>query len=398
MNKKYLILGSGIAGFSAACKIREYCPEAEITMVSAEKENPYLRPLLSKTDFRTFQRDKIRLADEKWYADRKIRMLKGVRVERIAPGEHTVRLSNGETLPYDKCIYALGADCFVPPIPGAEKEGVFTLRTVEDYLRLRRYALRAKNVVLVGGGIIGLEMAWELCKMGLGCTILEAAPKLMGRQLDTESSALMTEHIRLLGIGCHAGVQVTELTGENAVTGVRLGDGRWFPGDVVLLSTGVRPVMAPAAEAGLACNRGVVVDDSLMTSDPDIYAAGDCISCSIPNPGLWKYARISGEIAGHNTVYPEQPQRFAVNCFPVVLSTMGTNLFSLGDITEDEQVEIVRDGFGEERRGLFRVNRHEGDAFRHQKSFYRGGELRGAVFLGDISNMAWVLEQLGGGV
>lgn len=393
MAKHYLILGTGIAGFSAAAEIRQQDAEGSITIVGAEKERTYLRPLLSKTDFRTFQRGKIQTASAAWYEENHIEVLTGKTVVSMEPAAHTVTLDDGSVLSYDKCIYALGANCFVPPIPGREKKGVLTLRTTEDFHQLRRLCMLAKNAVLIGGGIIGMEMAWELHQMGISCTVLEAAPRLMPRQLDAQSSQRLLEKITEIGIPCYAGVQITGLTGEEAVTGVSVADGRWFPADIVIMSTGVRPVTAPAKAAGLTCDRAVVTDDMLVTSDPDILAAGDCVQCSIPNPGLWKYAKVSGRIAGHNAVHPEKMQTFRVGSFPVILSAMGMGLFAGGSTAEGEGItsDVT---ISPNDENLFRVNHNEMGAETYRKLFYRDGKLCGAVLMGNIREMAQILPKL----
>lgn len=393
MAKHYLILGTGIAGFSAAAEIRQQDKIGTITMVGAEKEYTYLRPLLSKTDFRTFQRGKIQAATARWYEENHIEVLTGKRVTSINPAGHTVTLDDGRELSYDKCIYALGAACFVPPIPGREKKGVLTLRTTEDFHQLRRLCMLSKNAVLIGGGIIGMEMAWELHQMGIACTILEAAPRLMARQLDAESSQRLLEKITEIGMPCYAGVQITGLTGEDTVTGVSLADGRWFPADIVIMSAGVRPVIAPAKAAGLTCDRAVVADDTLVTSDKDILAAGDCVQCSIPNPGLWRYAKVSGKIAGYNAVHPEKPQTFRVGSFPVILSAMGMGLFAGGNTAEGEGVTAAVTVTPNDD-AHFRVNHNAVGAETYKKLFYRDGKLCGAVLMGDIRDMAEILPRL----
>ena len=228
MAKRYLVLGAGIAGLSAAREIRNQDPEAAVTLIGAEPDSPYLRPLLSKTDFRRLQRQKILVAEDGWYEENRISLLKGCTVAAIDPKARLVTLSDGRELPYDKCIYALGADCFVPPIPGRAKEGVLTLRGTRDFHNLRRRALTAKEAVLIGGGVIGIEMAWELLRLGIRCTILEAMPRLMARQLDAESAAVLQERIAAAGCACHTGVQIREITGESQVSGVLLADGRRF--------------------------------------------------------------------------------------------------------------------------------------------------------------------------
>ena len=389
MAKRYLVLGTGIAGLSAAREIRGQDPEAEVFLIGAEPDSPYLRPLLSKTDFRRLQRQKILIEEERWYDENRISLMKGCAVAAIDPKQHLVSLSDGRKLSYDKCIYALGADCYVPPIPGREKEGVLTLRTIGDFHKLKKHSFTAREAVLVGGGVIGIEMAWELMQLGIRCTILEAMPRLMARQLDAESAAVLQERITAAGCGCCTGVQISEITGEDKADGVLLADGRRFPADIVILSAGGRPVVGPAREAGLVCDHGVVTDTALFTSDPDILAAGDCIQCGGPNPGLWNYARISGETAGYNAVHPEKAKTFEAGSFPLIMSAMGMGLFGAGNTGETEGVTVVR-----ERRantadpGTFRVNQNARGEETFEKRFYQDGKLCGAVLIGDISGMA----------
>ena len=395
MVKQYLVLGTGIAGLSAAREIRCQDPEAAVTLIGVEPDSPYLRPLLSKTDFRRLQRQKILVAEDSWYEENRIDLLKGCTVAAIDPKAHLVTLSDGRNLSYDKCIYALGADCFVPPIPGREKEGVLTLRTTRDFHNLRKRCLTAKEAILIGGGVIGIEMAWELLQLGIHCTILEAMPRLMARQLDAESAALLQERITAAGCTCYTGVQINEITGEGQVNGVLLADGRHFPADIVILSTGVRAVTSPARAAGLVCDRGVVTNAQLCTSAPDILAAGDCIQCDGPNPGLWNYARISGETAGYNAVHPEAPRTFEAGSFPLIMSAMGMGLFAVGNTAESEPITVVRKQWENTADpGTFRVNQNARGEETYEKRFYQDGKLCGAVLIGDISGMAEILDEL----
>ncbi len=392
MTDTYVILGTGIAGFSAARSIRREDTDCEIIMIGEEKESTYLRPLLSKTDFSRFRKNKIYTAKDSWYEENRITVLKGRTVSGIDRENHRVILDGSTVLSYRKCIYALGATCFVPPIPGKDKRGVLTLRTVQDFHELRRKTMTAKKAVFIGGGIIGMEMAWELHEMGIHCTILESAPRVMARQLDEESSDILRISIEKQGIEIHTAVQIRELTGDENVTGVILSDGRRFSADLVVLSTGVRSVVAPAKEAGLSCDRGVMADDYLVTSDPDILAAGDCVQCSIPNPGLWKYAKVSGDTAGYNAVHSESMRSFRVGNFPVILTAMGMGMFASGTTQEEPGIttEVSHSTpFGDENY-MFRVNHNQCGSQNYQKRFYRDGKLCGIVLMGDISEMRTV--------
>ena len=287
MGKRFVILGNGIAGFSAASGIREQQPDGEIIMISDEKESSYLRPLLSKTYFKTFQKEKIRIADASWYEQNRIQQILGHGIEAIIPEKKQIRLFTEEIISYDTCIYALGSRCFVPPFCGADKAGVMTVRNTGDFDRIRKYLSVASHAVVIGGGVIGLEMAWELFQTGCPVVILEAAPRLMGRLLDEESAGIFTDIIEKKGIPVFTGVQIEEITGKDVVSGVKLADGKWFPADLVIVSCGIRANTELARSAGLGCDRGVLVNDFLQTDIPGIYAAGDCMQWRCPNPGLW---------------------------------------------------------------------------------------------------------------
>lgn len=418
MANQYLVLGTGIAGLSAAGEIRRQDPEGSVILIGAEPDSPYLRPLLSKTDFRHLQRRKIQAAEESWYEENRITLLKETTVTAIDPAAHLISLSDGRKLPYHKCIYALGANPFVPPIPGVEKKGVLTLRSTGDFHQLKKRCMLAKEAVLIGGGVIGIEMAWELMQLGIHCTILEAMPRLMARQLDEESAGALKEKLVSAGCSCLTGAQISGITGEGEVSGVMLADGRHFSADLVILSTGVRPVTGLARAAGLACERGVITNDQLLTSDPDILAAGDCIQCGGPNPGLWNFARISGETAGYNAVHPEAARTFEVGAFPLIMSAMGLGLFAAGITAETETVTAVSKRWKNAADpGCFRVNQNmeqdaqgrpqsavqsaaqnaSQNAENYEKRFCRDGKLCGAVLIGDISGMAEILDALSGG-
>ena len=156
MEKRIVILGSGMAGFSAASQIRSQDPNVRITMVSREQELPYLRPRLSKTCFCSFPKNRLAIVPESWYQNQRIKLLLGKRAVRILADEKILLLENGETLDYDACIYALGASPILPPIIGADKKGVVTLHSLTDFIQLRNYAASARRAVVIGGGLTGL--------------------------------------------------------------------------------------------------------------------------------------------------------------------------------------------------------------------------------------------------
>ncbi len=394
MNKSYVILGNGIAAFSAAQAIRACDRNSRVTMISQENELPYTRPLLSKTWFRTLKRSGMFIREETWYDENKIDRIQGKMIEYADLENHMAVLQDGQKLYYDKGIYALGASCFMPPFTGRDKAGVFMVRTISDFNRIRSRLALAEKAVVIGGGVIGLEMAWEIRQTGCDVTILEAGPRLMGRLLDAESAQVLTEKIQNAGIPAYSGVQISELTGDHDVDGVSLADGRWFPAQLIIVSCGVRANTAVAVKSSLECDRGVLVDDYLWTSSPDWLAAGDCIQWKQPNPGLWNYAARSGEIAGWNLIHGKD-QRFIPASEPVILSAMGTSLFSIGNISEDGEVRTeIRQGTTAGKRKRFRVNRHDGEAEYYEKRFYRDGALCGAVLMGNLEPMMEISHEL----
>lgn len=399
MKKKIIILGNGIAGFSAASEIRRHSSEAEIVMVSQEKELPYLRPLLSKTHFEAFRKDSLMMEPESWYKKQQIRQIQGTKATKILTKEKKVLLENRETLDYDSCIYALGAAPFIPSFDGTDKKGVAALRTIEDLSRIRRLAATASHIVIIGGGVLGLEMAWIFSQMGCHVTILEAGSRLLEPVLDRQSAEILMEQTQKKGIFVFLGIQIKELTGQlknqNQAGGVRLSDGRHFPADMVLISCGTTPNLGLALCSGLACRQGVLVTDYMETSVSGIYAAGDCIQWKSPNPGLWNYARISGETAGYNSLMPPVPRPFSPLSQPVILNTMGLSLYSIGNVSEDgTEQSIVQQGKASDRNRKFYVNHYEGENHVYCKRFYRNHRLCGAVLLGDLSESHKIQEEL----
>lgn len=427
---RVVILGNGIAGYSAAEMIRKEDSSAEIVMISEEASSTYLRPLLSKTYIRAFQKEKICVQDEPWYLNNQIRQVlgrtvKGIDLEareiildcegslgtaeapkKTASADETVNteelaiLGEAERITYDCLIYALGADGVIPPFAGREKKGVMTVRSFRDFDQVRRRMYLAKQAVVIGGGVIGLEMAWELKQMGLSVAILEAGPRLMGRILDENSGEVLKQKITEQNVIVETGVQISEITGGAEVSGVRLSDGRFYPAELVVISCGVRADLAPAKEAGISCERGVLVNSFLQTSHKDVYAAGDCIQCEgqAANPALWGYAKLSGGVAGYNVCHPEEPKRFQPSADPVILNVFGFSICSLGDVTgevmgeTEEKKEIMM-----EDSENFRICVPNGIDWKYERRFCRDGILSGVVLMGDLRKMETYRKLLASG-
>ncbi|MBE6121349.1 MAG: hypothetical protein E7190_01375 [Erysipelotrichaceae bacterium] len=397
MGVKYLIIGGGIAGLSAAETIRANSPEGEIRMLEAGPHRPYLRPLLSKTGINYLNAKNLEIHDESWYQRKRIAVTTDCRVTKINPDEHTVNCSDGSTFAYDRLIYAAGASAAVPPIPGADLKGVHTLRTIEDMKDIHLDSAMAESAVVIGGGVIGVEIASELKALGLSVSVLELAPKLLGRFLDDESAEVFRTKLEDDGIVCRTGAgQIAITAGEDGracgVSTVISGTEEKFDADLVIISCGIRADVTLLKEAGAECERGVIVNSAMETTLPDILAAGDCIQWK-PNPGLWNFAKQSGQIAGRSAVYGASHEEVT-----------GSPLYSGGELIYSGRnlfLYAFGETEGEVRKELpetdipfrFRVNKPCGGT-PYQKLFYRDGNLKGAVLIDAAESLAEIRTAL----
>ena len=292
--RRYLVIGGGIAGVSAAEAIREQDPSGRIVLLSAERELPYARPLLSKAPLLSPEMKKLALHPQKWYTDRDIELRLGVAARHLDTQRRTVDCG-GEALPYDRCVLALGANNFIPPFQGRDEVPLCGLRTLDDLRRLQRLALGKERAVVIGGGVIGLELAAELVRYGLEVSVLEAMPSLMPRLIGPDISRWLQEQLPRLHI--HTGVSITRLyrSGEEMV--VEADGGQWTC-QVLAAACGVRANTALAAEAGIDCQRAIVVNERMETSAAGVYACGDCAQFQGFNAALWNQGLRQGAAAG----------------------------------------------------------------------------------------------------
>ena len=330
-DRHYLIIGGGIAGVCAAEAIRKRDKTGSIEIISAEPELPINRPMLTKDLRMCLDRpEELAVHDLTWYDERNIRLRLGKRVLSIDPVNHAVLLDSGEETRYDKLIYALGGECFVPPFKGADKKGVISIRHLSDVAALENLLRDAQNAVVIGGGVLGLEAASELHRFGLKVTVLESAPQICGRQIDEKNASTFRRIMERMGVPCCEGISISEICGNERVSGVRLNDGREFPADLIVISCGVRSSIALAQTAGIQVDRSVVVDQHMNTSVEDIYACGDCAAFDGINLQLWAEAGEQGKVAGANAA--GEPLCFANKPLGFSLAAFGASLFALGDV------------------------------------------------------------------
>lgn len=390
MSKKkytYVILGNGNAGFTAAKTIREHDKNGSVLMISEEKSHTYSRPMLTKTPLRSYDLKKTLLYPGAWYDDQKIDVILDTKITKIDPSSKTVFCDNEEIV-YDKCIYALGAYNFIPPIKGSEKAEVTSIRTYDDIYNLKKLSMDAKNAVIIGGGVIGLEAASELTRYGLKVVVLEALPVLMPRLLDDETADTLQNSIKSFEI--YTDVNVQEIAGNDKTEKVMLADGRSFPADLVVVSTGVRANTKIAMDAGITCDRAVVINERAETSIKDIYACGDCCQYNGANYALWSQATEQGIAAGINSTGGNVSMGIIDST--MVLNTEEISIFAIGDAGKNPELIYKTEITDNMAPSDFGVNPQYLRFF--EKRFYVDEKLVGATIVGNLSRVQELKEQI----
>lgn len=376
----FLVVGGGVAGVSAARMLRSLDSGAEITIVEAEPSPYYLRPGLIEVLAGRKTLAQITPFPRAWYEHRGIAYRAGTAALALDPQAHRVQLSSGEEVAYDRLLLACGAEAVRPDVPGVDLVGVFTVRSAADVERIRTRAEGVAAAAVIGGGWLGIEVARALHDRGLAVTVVERGGWLLNRQLDAGAARVLTQILLAQGIAVRVGVACQMIVGETEVEAVRLMSGETLPAGLVVLSAGVRPRIGLASEAGLATGRGVIVDDHLATSAPDVFAAGDVAEWRGHVYGIIPAAREQGEVAARNMVEPGQVQYPGTS--PVNrLKVAGVDLVCLGDT--QPQGGPLRE-----------MSRADPDAGRYVK-FVLGaeGELVGAILLG-AADLAGPVEEL----
>ena len=328
---KAVIVGAGIAGVSAAEALREASPDAAITLISKEPELPYYRLNLTRYLAGEIDDAALSIHPESWYAEQRIRLLRGVEVTAVLPEEKVVELDDGSREPFEKAIFACGAHPFIPPFPGAAREGVTAFRTIQDARMLMDVVRPGLECICIGGGILGLETAYGLVKRGARVTILEGYDWLLPRQLNRKAGELLGKFVEERGIAVRYRAKTTEIAGEQHVRGVLLEDGALLPADRVVIATGIRPNSSLARKAGVTVNQGIVVGSHLRSSVAGLYAAGDVSEHRSIVYGLWEPARYQGAIAGRNAAGLQA--EFGGLPRANTLKVLGADLFSIGMVS-----------------------------------------------------------------
>lgn len=361
-----VIAGSGIAGVSAAIAIRKALPDAGIVLVSREACLPYYRLSLTRYLSGNMTSEDLPLHPEAWYRDNRIELVRGSSAQTLSVKDLTCTLGSGRVEHWDRFIFATGSFPCMPSIPGTGLTGVTMLRTMDDADRILSWVQPGRPCICIGGGTLGLETAGAMARRGMDVTIVESQPWLMPRHLNARASACLEHHLSLAGIRLRTGSITMEIIGGERVEQIRLKDGSVLPADLVILMTGTQPDTTLARQAGITCNRGIVVNDRMETTVPGVYAAGDVAEHAGRVYGLWNASMRQGTVAGLNASGAETA--FAGLAPSYSLRVLDIGIMSVGTIEAPDRDHLVLD--------------HDtGSAYHHY--VLRNDRLVGCILVGD---------------
>ncbi|MCT4606274.1 MAG: FAD-dependent oxidoreductase [Marinisporobacter sp.] len=379
-NEKIIIIGNNAAGVSAAEAIRERNKVCSIQIISNENIPGYYRPSISKCLVHPVADDEFYLKPLAWYKENNIRLTLNTEVIDIKKDTKTIILSNEEEKSFDQLIITTGSHCFMPPIEGNKKSGVFTLRSFDDAKAIKEYAKSSKRAVVIGGGLLGLEIGWELKALELDLTIIELSNRLLPRQLDEKGSSILEEAIAKKDIKVIKNTLADSILGNEKVNGVKTKDGEMIECDMVIISAGIRANKALAEQAGIVTNRGIVVDQSMKTSAENIFAAGDVAEFDHINYGIWPEAIQQGKIAGANAV---GDPLYYENITPSnVFGGMDTNIFSIGDLGNHSEKTYET------------IELHNSSKGNYQKMYFLNNIFVGGILIGDTTKSIKMMEAI----
>jgi nitrite reductase (NADH) large subunit len=383
--KHLVVIGNGMAGMRTIEELlkREAGRGYRITVFGAEPHVNYNRIMLSSVLAGDKTVEQIVINTREWYDANDITLHTGDAVTAIDREARTVTAASGLTVPYDRLLIATGSKPLAPPIPGLNLPGVCAFRDIADVDKMLEAARTYRRAVVIGGGLLGLEAAWGLKQRGMSVALVHLMPTLMERQLDAAAGQLLQRDLDRRGIAFFTDGQTEEIDGTERAEGVRLADGRYIPADLVVLAIGIRPNIDLARAAGLEVNRGLVVTDDMRTSDPDIFAVGECVEHRGQVFGLvaplWDQAKVCAA-----RIAADESALFAPQALSTSLKITGIDVFSAGSLMAADEADdeiTLRD----DSRGIYK------------KIVLRDGKLVGAVLYGDVADGQWYLQMMRGG-
>lgn len=377
--QRLVVIGNGMAGMRTVEKLLKIAPELyDITVFGAEPYGNYNRILLSPLLAGEKRIDDIILNTREWYAANGITLAYGRCRGEIDRARRIVYSEKGIEARYDHLLLiATGLKPFIIPVPGCELPSVIAFRDIQDVETMFDAARDHRHAVVIGGGLLGLEAANGLQRQGMSVTVVHSSESLMDRQLDESASALLKRALEAKGLRFAMAAKTTEIIGDDRVKAVRFADSAQIDADLVVMTAGVRPNIALAQQAGLHCERAIIVDDTLQTFDPRVYAVGECVQhCSATFSfvaPIWDQARVAGAHlagAGH--------RRYVQRATATKLKVTGVDLCSAGGFIggDDSEDLVLRDP----RRGIYK------------RLVLQAGRIVGAVLYGDVKDGGWYFD------
>lgn len=362
-----VIIGNGVAGTTAAIELARR-KAGEIDLFTAEPYHYYYRPRLPAFIAGEISEEEVFVRPPSWYENAGIRVHLSTPVIRLFPERKVIVTADGQEYSFRKLLLATGSRPVFPPLEGSKLKGVFTLRTLDDALAIKDYSEHCEKAVILGGGLLGLEVARALRVRGLSVTVLERGPHLLPRQLDKEGAAVFQKLIENMDIEVLSSAEACAVLGNGEAKGIVLRDGREFPAQMIVIAVGVRCNVELAEEAGLLVAGGIVVDERMTTSAPDIYAAGDVASFRGRTWGIIPVALAQAQVAAASMAREEAFYKEVVPSNSLKIT--GIELTSVGEVDppEDQAIHL-------------RLSRPESGLYR--KLVLRNGEIVGGISIGD---------------
>lgn len=380
---KIAIVGNGICGITAAKYIAENSPGAKIAVFSDEEYNYYPRPLLDRLLSETIDLNGLFPYNDEWYKKRGIDVSLKDKVIEVDTASKKLKTEKSGIQDYDRLLIATGASPSLPPIEGVSAKEVFTYRNIADVLRIRSFARDKKRAVVIGGGLLGLETAKALTERGLKVTVIEHNSRLLPRQLDDEGAAILKSCIEKFKIDVLLNITCDRILIEGAKTCLLSKQIGELDADLFIISAGVRSNTGLAESCGLVVQKGIVVDGNLRTSNPDVFAAGDCAEFNGVVYGIIPAAIDQGLAAAANMI--DRPMEYKGTVFQATLKVVGIDLTSIGIVNpEGETYESVSKK--DAAKGIYR------------KCVIKDGKLVGAIIFGEKAGVSGLTRLIKGGI
>jgi nitrite reductase (NADH) large subunit len=377
MRERLVVVGNGMASLRLLERLADRASgRFDVTVVGAEPSPAYNRVLLSSVLAREVEDAECRLRERPWYMRAGIRLITGAAATAIDLAEREVAVGDLTALPFDRLVLATGSSPVRLPRPGMDLPGVVTFRDLADAAAIRAAAGRGARAIVIGGGLLGIEAAYGLARLGVDTTLVHVMDRLMERQLDARAAGLVRRAIEAKGVRVLLHADTAAVEGDGKAGALRLADGSLLAADLVVVAVGVRPSADLARSAGLAVQRGIVVDDGLETSAPGVYAVGECAEhrgavYGLVEPVHEQAEVLAGRLCGEPASYPG-------TVLATSLKVSGVPVFSAGLVADDVEAECIL--LSDPGAGIYR------------KLMVRDGRLVGSLLVGDIADSRWHLD------